>query len=590
MTLDPIPNLNPTDGKDNKAVRTALKVMQEHNDIKEQRDSDNQAIMDLMERGFKVSNPSGTRQISSKTLQQALWRTIQRMKPLDFTIHGTSRPEFMEYFVTQGVATVLDRGGYVRSLRDKQGAFFNLLLLGDAFIQVGTNPEEYDMPIGFNTISNSNVYVDPFATVMRAESSGKSVSKMVVVFSYSWSEAIKLYPKLKKVGGAGRIPRDLTFNKETSRSQQQTTDIDVKNDLVEIAHFYDIANKNYTVFAGPSCSVLKEQKGDKYPFVKEGKPYIPVVHMICQPSSEGFYNHGIGDMIFDLAVLSQRLLNMEIAHVNDNTYPIEIVNLPKDKSAKFFNDLMSAEEMRAAGKKGYVTNEYDTTNPGSSQISSQTLLTNNLTSEWQLIFEQLTREISRLGINLDEADRGADVTATQVLSEEEAANSFVKQVMEYNASETQFSIELTIDFVKQFVSKKNKTKLNLTTKIEIEGVEIPLDEATLGNLSSELKEANYFVKVNARTGAVPSNILQQAQISRILPLTPPGTPAFAKLQKQLADLNDRDLSMEDFAPIPQEQPQAGPGEGAIEGATEPGLAGTERARINPRITEPEPAL
>tara|TARA_R100000656_G_scaffold84328_1_gene61572 strand:- start:6496 stop:8268 length:1773 start_codon:yes stop_codon:yes gene_type:complete len=587
FTLDPMPNLTPTDGKDDKAVRTALEVMQEHNDIKEQRDSDNQTIMDLMERGFKVVDPSGTRQISSKALQQALWRTIQRMKPLDFTIHGTGRPEFMEQFVTQGVSTVLDRGGYVKALRDKQGAFFNLLLLGDAFIQVGTNPSEYDMPIGFNTISNSNVYVDPFATVMRAESSGRSVSKMVVVFSYSWAEAVKFYPKLKKIGGAGRIPRDLTFDKETARSQQQTTQIKEKTDLVEIAHFYDIANKNYTVFAGPSCTVLEKKSGDKYPFVKGKKPYIPVIHMICQPASEGFYNHGIGDMIYDLAVLSQRLLNMEINHVNDNTYPIELVNLPKDKSAKFFNDLMAAHEMRAAGKKGFVPVEYDANSPGSSQISSQTLLTNNLTNEWQLIFEQLTREISRLGINLDEADRGANVTATQILSEEEAANSFVKQVMEYNASETKFSIELTMDMIEEFIGKKNKTKLNLTTLIDVDGVELPLDEATLGNLSSELKEGDYFVKVNARTGAVPSNILQQAQISRILPLTPPGTPAFAKLQKQLADLNDRDLSMEDFALI-QQAPQIA--EEAIEGATEPGLADTERARINPRITEPEPAL
>jgi len=110
------------------------------------------------------------------------------------------------------------------------------------------------------------------------------------------------------------------------------------------------------------------------------------------------------------------------------------------------------------------------------------------------------------------------------------------------------------------------------------------DGVTLGMVRDELSKHNYFVKVNARTGAIPSNVLQQAQISKTLQFTMPGTPAYAKLTHQLAQLMDRDVSMEEFAP-PQAAPQEG-GEVPVEGD----VTGTDRSKINVRQPQSEPAL
>ena len=230
--------------------------------------------------------------------------------------------------------------------------------------------------------------------------------------------------------------------------------------------------------------------------------------------------------------------------------------------------------MRAAGKKGFVPMERDPSDPAGSTVQSQTLTTQNLFNEWQAVFDRLDQEIRRLGINIDELETSSGTTATEILALEENSNAFVKQVMEYNASESQFLVELTLDFITQFVGKKNKSPLNLTTQIDLGGGEtVRADGFTLGQLSRELKDNNYFVKINARTGAIPSKALERAQLAGVLGLAAPGSPAHTKLVGQIARLSDIDIPGADFM---QAQPQGGaPSEIPVEQAT-----GTDRLTVS----------
>lgn len=582
MAKLPNPSRRVVSGKDDEAVQAALNLIEENYSEKNEQDSRNEKIQELFKEGFEVRDPSGTRKIGSKKLYQAMWRTQNRMKALDFSIHGTGRPEWAEKIVSEGVATVMTNGGYGGSLRDKNGAFSKLLMYGDGFVHVGA--AEKGGVIQFRPVDNSNVYVDAYATAIRSETGSGEASKCCVVFSYPWDKAIQLFPKLEKEGGLGEIPRQNVNEKELSRTYEQEVELD---DMVEIAYFYDTSNKTYVIFAGGECTILEKMEGKEYPFLVEGEPYIPVLHYTGMPSSEGFYNHGIGAMIYDLAIVSRRLLNMEVNHIEDNVLPVTLINTPKGKASEFFKKLKVAHDMRAAGKKAYVSMEYDSNNPNSSGVNANSLLTNNLVSEWQMIYDMLDRELQRMGIFLDEADRGANVTATQILAEEESSNSFVKQIMEFNASESKFAVELTMDMIKKFVTKGNKTILNLTTTVDIGDFQIRPDNVTLGQVKDEINKFNYFVKINARTGAIPSNVLQQAQVSRVLQLTPPGTPAYFKLMQQFSSLNDRDMNIEDFGGgQPQEgAPQAG---GEIEGGAIP--SETDRLQLDVRNPQEAPVL
>lgn len=583
-SLDPKFNTKKVEsGMNNAAVKTALQLIQDSNETKQIQDNKNYFIENLFENGFQVVAPNSVFKLSPQLLQQALWQTVQRMKPLDFAIHGSGRPQYMENLVTQATGTVLKRGGYVSSLRDKNGSFYNSLMYGDAFIHIGANPEKSGVPILFNPVSNSNVYVDQYATMMRVgTTAGRSVTKCCVVFSMSWAEAVKQYPELKRKGSQGRIPREMNGNKEVERDWQQTTRLD---DITEIAYFYDITNMNHTVFAGSQCTVVKEYKGTKgdkkYPFMLNKQAYIPVLQNICMPAMQGFYNHGIGDMLYQMAIVSNKLMNLAIGHVTDNTDPITLVNLPKSEASKFFAKLKLAQEMREAGRRPMVAVPYDDNSPGGNPVSANALLTPSMFGEFQAMWEAFAREMARLGINIDQVERGT-ATATQILAEEEASNAFVKQIMENNASEAEFAIDITLNMMETAVSKSDKTPLNLTTSIEVEGVRVRPDGITLGMIKDELSKSHYFTSVNSRSGAIPSNVAQQAKISRLLAVLPPGSPGQIKSILQLAQLNDQDLTPEDLGMQP-----AQPDMQAMEQLPEanidtiPPLAPTETDRISP---------
>lgn len=581
--LDPKIPSNARDNTENKSVISAIQVIQQCWDEKNRRDNKNLMIQKLLEHGFEVADPSGTRKIDGYVLQQAFWRTANRMKPLDFQLHATGRPEAQEKIVTAAVGQVMSEGGYLSSLRDKGGAFNYSLLFGDAFLSVGASDNK-DIPIEFCPLANTNVYIDNYATVMRGGGPGRSVSKMVIVQSMSWANLLEFYPEAKGKAGVGAIPRDLNFFKETGRTFLQTEEL--QYDYVEVAHSYDIVNKVYCVFVGAACTVIKELKGDKYPFIKDKKPYIPVIHYMCWPAVEGFWNHGLGDMLYKLCIMTRRFMNMAIGHAEDNVYPITLVNVPNQEVSKFFNKLTAAHEMRNEGKKGYVAMEYDPTNPSSSRVQAEQLQTPAALSEWEAVYNRLDLEIQRLGINLNDIEPGAQVTATQIMMEEESSNALVKQIREYNASEEKFAVELTLDFMKKFIRKSNDTLVHLPSRMKTENeegqmVEIEMNQITLGAVADELRKNDYFCIINARTGSIPSNIVQQAQLSRLMPFAQPGTKAFGKIAEKMAQLNNSDLGIDDFAPEAPEPMTTEEGEAAI---TE-----TDRPVIDGKM-KPEPAF
>lgn len=567
-TLDPVSSgIQAKDDSQSKAVKTYLKVIHRFNQQKEKRDNKNRLIRESIKRATDVMNPEFPNALASRFLMQALEKVIQRLKPLDYTIHGTDMPAEVEDIVTMGIGTVLDRGGFMHMLRDKGGFFQTSSTYGDAFGMLAVDGDDKEAPIKFMTLANSAVYVDPFATVMRSACDGRAASKVVVIMSYPYAKFCEEFPEWEGKVSTGVIPRKETNQeKRIDRSCDQELEIH-EDEEIEVAYGYDISNLNYTIFAGSTCTILKECNGEKgensYPFFLNGEPYIPVPHFMCRPSYEGFYNIGAGDLLYTIGELRQKLLNMGAKHAIDNILPTEIVNLPKAEYGQFFMKLAMAEEMKAQGKRPYVPVEYDTTG-GGAQVSTQTMATQNNIAELQIILAELDKEAQRLGFNLDEIDRGANVTASQIIAEEEGQNAFVKQAMEYNASETQFIIEVAMDLIKK-IPKTNKVPLNLTTKIEWKGQKVDVSGMTLGDLAETLRNGNWFVRVNARSGANSSNVFKQAQLTRGIQAAV-GTPAELKLRKEFLLSNDIDVSDEDMgigAPVqgmPQQPNQSVPTE------------------------------
>jgi hypothetical protein len=550
-TLDTEVNLNITDDRNSKSVKSYLQMIASNSSAKSVQIAEDDAIRSLMKSNFSISDPTGTQKLNSQRLYQAMWRTHAKLKPHDFMVHGTGRQPYHEKIATSGISTVMDRGGYDSALRDKNGIHWNLLLVGDAFLQIGANTNKKSLaPVLFTPISRSNVFMDSFATGIRNRGQAGSAYRACAIFSYSWNQACDMYPDLEKTGGPGKIPRSQEQWKDDFKSAEQTIQLE---DEVEIGYGYNITEgkENFCVFAGSACTILEEYEGAEYPYEMAGESYIPLLQWICVPSSEGAYNYGIGHLLFKLAIISARMLNMELGHAEDNTYPITLVNTPQGEAANLFQKLALADKMRAAGKKPFVAMEYDPNNPNGSAVSAQSLLTNNLVNEWKLIYDLLINEIQMLGINIKELIGGGTPTATELLLDEKNSDAWLQGVSEVNASTAQMAVEITMDAITHYVPKTSKKPLNLTSNVIYQGTEIRPDNVTLGMVSTELREHNYFVEIDSKSGKIPSGTMMNAKLMSIFPYLQPGSQAQADAVKAFVGAKDLDFSFENMQAPPQ---------------------------------------
>jgi hypothetical protein len=304
------------------------------------------------------------------------------------------------------------------------------------------------------------------------------------------------------------------------------------------------------VFAGPACVVLKEETGDDYPFVMDGKPYIPILHFKFFPASEGYYNYGIGHMVFDLAVITAQMDNMAYNHAGDNIYPINFINSTSKNASKLFNDIMKAHESRAIGNKGYVVSE----NPmGASGVTVESLQSAPITGEWERAFMRLEQQFKRMGFELDGPDLGTNPNEMSIMAYQENSDAPIKQVIEFNSSEFEMAVNITMDFIRKFIDDDDQTPLNSTVDIEMGSSNTPMRGIPLGWVAKELKENKYFVVVNTRDGTIPSNVMSQAQIKQTMSVLPPGSPAWLKMSKKLASLNGQNITIEEMGMEPATQ-------------------------------------
>jgi len=566
------------DGMNDKSVSDSLYMISRGYQYKSERDEKNDNIRSLFKEGFQVSDPTGTRKIGSKVLQQVIWRSRSKFKFLDFQIHGVNKEgipktQGTEKLLSDGVRTVADKGRLMSCFRDKGGMVDNLSFYGDAFLEVGKD-ENSSTPIEFKLLRNESVYVDDYAYGIRGT---RPAYKLTTIYQYDKSEAYKLFPELEEAGIFGRVPGSYQTN-----STQETD----QEDILEIAKAYNIVDQKMALYAGSQAYRIKLWDGEEYPFMKMKEPYIPVSQFMCQPSVDQFYNYGIADMVYDLAVMQRRLFNAQTNHTFDSTDPLAFLSGPEGSMDDLMEKMAYAYKMRAQGKKPVVPMEYGAGGAGASQIGVQSLLTNSLANEWQMMWETFAREIARLGVNIDDLARGANVTASQVIAEEESSNAFVKQIMENNASETQELIEIIMDSVTQFVPNSSKELLQLTTRIpKADGsfAELPRG-LTMGGLSEELKNGENWCYVNSRTGTIPSDLMKITQIQRQLGATAPGSPEYQELYRQMAYYNDVDLAGSGSGQGGPDAPQQGGGE-IPEGVV---AADTERIQVNPRQAVPQP--
>lgn len=557
--------INP--GFENESVKRALTLIGKNSTIHNKHEGIWRAIQQLFEGGFTVMNPTGTKKITSKLLLQILWKVVNKMKIPDWKLYraggfkiqtdpkameeDTKKREFVEEVVTAGVSTVMKEGNFLQCMRDKGGAFFKAALFGDTHIQIGYDNDNSDYPISFRVGSLSDFYMNNACTDIRDAVGGLGADEVVIIYRYTMDQFNELFPAMKGKVASGEIPRAYRYRKQLEKTWLQT--IYDPDDLIEVAYRIGI-DKKQVIFAGAACTVVEELKGEDFPYIADGKPYLPILHFKFFPSSEGYYNYGIGHMVYDLAIVTAQMDNMAYGHAADNIYPINFVNTSQKNASKLFNEIMKAHEMRAAGGKGYVISE--NAQGAGAGVTVESFQSQPITGEWERAFQRLEQQITRLGFRLDMPDLGANPNEMSIMAEQEATDAPIKQIIEYNSSMFEEAINYTINAIREFVDDDDETPLNSTTDIDVGDSSIPMRGIPLGWVAKELRENKYFVVVNSRDGTIESGVMEKAKNQDTMNNLTPGTPAWNKMVIKRAKLNGQNLTEADLQ-MPQPQaPQA----------------------------------
>lgn len=551
----------------NERVQSFLYVIADNTlNGKPEQDALNAMIIKMFDEGFELHSPDGLKKIGSKLIQQCFWRGMSKIKFLDFMIHCTGKDEATERLVKEGIATVANRGGLMPCFTDKGGIFSSAFLKGDGALWFGRGENEKN-PVSFRVVNIEDVYANNSALGIRGV---KPASRTVVILEYDKEEAYELYPELKDLGVFGRIPGSYEHDEDEDNAKME--------DIVEIAYGYNKVTRVMSVFAGSVAHEIECYKGEEYPAIRNDKAYIPVFQFMCQPSFNKFWNKGIGSMVLDLAIITSRLMNMEVSHVERNVFPVTLINSSQSRVDELVEKMALANKAAAQGKEAFVAMEFGSGD--SKGVSAQTLVTQNLVNDWQMIFDRLYKEVSRLGIYIDDVDRGAGYTRGQVIAEEQAAGAFVSQMQDYNASETEELIYCIMDAITEYVPNSNKTPLNLMTRLKLpDGSFGSMKKTiTMGMLSKELKENNYFVVVNRRSGALTSDLMKTIKLERQLSYTQQGSPEFNEIYRQMAYSEGLDLDLGTPQPTPA-PPAGGPPAPAQPSAPTPSVPGMDLAAM-----------
>ncbi|MCT4592423.1 MAG: hypothetical protein N4A36_03540 [Candidatus Gracilibacteria bacterium] len=474
-------------------------------------------IQNLYEDQFAIDKKAPKKILNGFLIFQIMWRVISKMKMLDYRLVCDALDPETTQTVNEVVDDIVKKSGFQNCFTEKNSGFFRALLFGDSFLRIGAGDEKE--PIRFELCSISDIWIDPRAQEFRSKSSNFDVDEIAISHYYTIDQFKTYYPDFSNQDIRG----DLPFFKDQDPDQQEN--------YVQVAEYFSKSTETYQVFAGKDATILKDCIGEDYPFrdAKE-KAYIPFLHFICFPSLNSIYNVGLGNLFYKLHEETRRLINMAISAVSERVDPIYTIAMKKNKVAEFQNWLYKAMEAKSRGDMGIIPVDID--DDGQLEYGKvNSIIGEQLTTEFERLYDQYDKIIKRIGINLDDFSATND-TARHAMIREENSNAFVKQIMEQNAEMFRFAIEATLTAIRDFIPHDNTIEVK-------EGI-------TLGMISEILEKYEFRIEVDSRSGSYPSNVYEISKMDELLNILPIQSKAYQSTLVKKANLLGLNITSQDL--------------------------------------------
>lgn len=564
-------------GYDDDGIKSALLLIGLNNSDKNNRDNQNLVVNDIMKEASFVGDVSKPRYIGAKKAKQAVTKTAERIQMPKWNLQGDGADEIEEILMTKALKEILHRANYDWTFSGPNGIIDGILRYGDKYRMIQPSDKTLtSIPFKFENLDGNNIWMSVSATSFRH--GNKIVTQIVALFRGSRREFKERFPQYADVDVSGLIPREFSYKDldQTSSqkfSQQQTAglasganeeDIEDTED-VEWMYTFDISKLCYRFAVGADLKILEKKDGrkgkNKYPWIFtniDGKqqPYFPVSNYMCLPSEEGIYHMGIVAYIFDMTIVFRRLINQIVGHVEENTYPHTLINIPQGQEGAFFNLVEMADLARETGHTAYIPITYNSNTPAGNVSSAAPILNGGDINQAKELMEILHNELRQCGIYLDEP-LSSDLTEMQIQLNASNSSVLPKAIMKYNAPEIEFEVMVAIDMCKKYIPDNDNTPLILDTELELPDIKVSTRGIpyTLGWFKRELVKRAWRVRIDPNDGAVLNDNALIMLYKSILPSMQPNTPQYEALSDKILLLSG--ISTKSPSPAPAQQVPGG---------------------------------
>jgi len=493
---------------EDKAVIRALDLVRQWQETYDIKKDEFETIKDNYESGFSVEKQKGMKFCNSTLTANICKKVFERLDFLGYSIKfiGTGiekrKLELFSQIAKSALEDVMMEAGFSKAIKQSDdSAYQKLTLYGDAFILVGKKDK---LPISYQVIESDKVILPKGARQMRGSATGQDVRQIALLFDFedydTFVETVipTLDPKWQKIAKKaswGDLPLEKDELELNEKAEENNTEQDRHGQMMI---YIDLDMKTVVKIVGNQATIIEKFEGEKnFPYKKEnGELYIPVVNLKGMISNEGYYSYGVGHYICQPHFVDNILKNKTISGVLKQVDPIQIYQGKPGGAGDFQGYLMQAEMSAAEGRHAVIYDEPDE-NGQYALGKVQTLSGGQISDVGQIVENLIMRDIVEFGVAPSETQTQASKTATAIMSEQENANTLVREISRRFAPEYKFLIELTIEHFRKFISKNDKTPIDtsmIEPKDEIE--ENFLMNVTRGRVVDFLNEYRYVVELD----------------------------------------------------------------------------------------------
>jgi len=476
--------------------------------------------------------------------------------------------------IKAAVEYIMKEGSWVNALKnDKDGAFFMLSMIGNAFVEISTKGKmnaDNSAPLQFNTIPPDRIFFNRTAVRMRDSARGMNARRCIIVYDLTFDEYMEdivpeiadikmrkkaenvswdLLPLSSELDSISRRSVSLSSNASGKSSDNFESEISRRG---QVAVYIDLDARAKIMIAGGGATIISQFLGDDFPHMMNDKPYIPVVNLRCFGRARGFYDGGMGHYVSELNQLEELLQNKTVSGAIKEVDPMDVLTVANGRQLDVQQAIIDAELDMAAGRRPIILNEM--TDDGSPMVGNMGKLSGGGIGNSGVAIENiLEKQKLEVGMNMRDVSTEKEKTAFAIQQEAAAQTALPSRISEKNAGEYKFAIEVIIDLMQKLIPTSNKTIIP-TREIKMSTGEdaISVSGFKLGDVIKMMKKQKLQVTVEDQSGVTPTNFERIAKINTLLPLFQ-GTKAGVKLMKELVELSGYSFTDDEMTPPPQPQ-------------------------------------